>query len=79
MGHPVRVNPFPTLLSLALVGAAGGLFVFAVALDVEFVGVLQLDRWPLLICDGQLAKGSELRWVSLFPHEGTPVSERWCP
>ena len=39
-------EPFPNLaLPRRLVGTARGLFAFAVAVDVEFVAVSQLDRW----------------------------------
>ena len=62
-----------------LVGTARGFLAFGVAVDVDFVAVSQLDRWPLLVCDGQLADGAELHLLSLFPHQRTPVFERWCP
>lgn len=71
MGNP----PLPR----RLVGTARSFLAFGVAVDVDFVAVSQLDRWSLLACDGQLAEGAELRLLSLFPHERTPVFERWCP
>lgn len=77
MGHPigwgtrsVRSQRFPDLCSpLPSVGTASGFFLFAVALDVDFVAALQLNRWSLLPGDGQLADGAHLRLLSLFPHE----------